>query len=475
MSERTGWDRGLSVTADGKGLVGHAGTVLLRKLADRIGLTRGLAGVLPTSTAAGWRERAAALVQLAVAIVLGARSLLEAEQLQLHHQGLFGPSVSDSTTRRVLAGLDEQTLTQIAKVRRRVRRHVWTLLHLRPGGFPQLTVAGRTLKGWIVVDLDATVITTASRKEGAAGTFKGTFGFHPLGGWCANTGESLAMELRPGNAGANIVEDHLRVLAACLQQIPRSSQSKLLIRVDGAGAAHGLLEHLEALNTTRRTVRYTVGWKITEEDEAAIAQLPENAWETALTQGGELQEGYHVAELTGLNTRDGWPEGMRLIVRRVKPSRRQLKKLTDFEKKTGWRYSITVTNIRRLWGIAGSHQIQFLDVLHRNHAEVEDRIRTNKAMGLHNLPSQSWQINTAWMLAANLAADLDAWLRLLTLHDSEDLADAEPDTMRFRLYHLPARLARHARHRHLRIERTWPWAPAFTTSWRRLTQLPAVT
>ncbi|GAA2623058.1 transposase [Streptomyces vastus] len=79
------------------------------------------------------------------------------------------------------------------------------------------------------------------------------------------------------------------------------------------------------------------------------------------------------------------------------------------------------------------------------------------------------------MLAANLAADLNAWLRLLTLHDSEDLAGTEPDTMRFRLYHLPARLARHARRRYLRIERTWPWATAFTTRWTRLTRLPATT
>ena len=159
----------------------------------------------------------------------------------------------------------------------------------------------------------------------------------------------------------------------------------LLIRVDGAGATHGLLQHLEALNTTRRTVRYTVGWKITLEDEAAIAQLSQSAWEASLTQGGELQEGYQVAELTGVNTRDGWPEGMRLIVRRVQPSRRQMKKLTNFEEKTGWRYSITATNIRRVWA-TGSHQIQFLDALHCDDAEVEARIRTGKAMGLHNLP-----------------------------------------------------------------------------------------
>ncbi|MEH0573218.1 MULTISPECIES: IS1380 family transposase [Streptomyces] len=475
MVESTGWDRRLCVVADGKRLVGHAGAVLLRRCADRTGLTGALAGVLPSSTATGWRERAGVVVHLAIAIVLGAANLSEAEQLHLHHRPLFGSAASDSTARRTLAVLDEATLVKIAKVRARVRRHVWSLLHLRPGGFPWLTVAGKRLTGWIVIDLDATIITAASKKAGAAVTFKKTFGFHPLAAWCANTTESLAMLLRPGNSGANTVADHLTVLTGALAQVPGSSAAKILVRVDGAGATHGLLEHLEALNTTRRTVRYTVGWKITEDDEKAIAKLPEAAWETSVHQDGSLQEGYFVAELTGLNTREGWPEGMRLIVRRVRPTRRHLKKLTAFEKKTGWRYCITATNIRHMWGIAGSGHSQFLDVLHRSHAGVEDRVRTNKAMGLGNLPSASWEVNCGWMLAANLASDLDAWVRLLALHDVEGLADAEPKTMRFRLYHLPARLADHARRRWLRIDATWPWAEAFTTCWQRLTALPAVT
>ncbi|WP_420824432.1 transposase [Streptomyces seoulensis] len=177
--------------------------------------------------------------------------------------------------------------------------------------------------------------------------------------------------------------------------------------------------------------------------------------------------------MTGLSTRDRWIKGMRLIVRRVRPSGRQMKDLTAFEKKTGWKYSIVATNISRMTRVPGSHQIQFLDALHRHHAVVEDQVKTNKAMGLHNLPSKSWQVNEAWMLTCNLAADLHAWLRLLTLHDQDDLADAEPDTMRFRLYHLPARLARHARRRRLRIEHSWPWAEAFTTVWRRPHALPA--
>ncbi|WP_406191700.1 transposase [Streptomyces sp. NBC_01017] len=171
MSERTGWDRRLRVRADGKGLVGHAGVVLLRRCADQVGLTGALAAVLPVGVGHGWRERAAVVVQLAVAIALGAVNLSEAEQLALHHRNLFGPAASDSTTRRTLAALDESALTRMAKARRTVRRHVWSLLHLRPGGFPWLSVAGRRLKGWIVVDMDATVITAASKKERAAATF----------------------------------------------------------------------------------------------------------------------------------------------------------------------------------------------------------------------------------------------------------------------------------------------------------------
>lgn len=81
MSDPTPWDRTLSVTCDGKGLVGHSGAVLLRKLADRVGLTDSLATVLSSSTANGWRQRAAVLVQLAVMIALGSRNLLETECL----------------------------------------------------------------------------------------------------------------------------------------------------------------------------------------------------------------------------------------------------------------------------------------------------------------------------------------------------------------------------------------------------------
>lgn len=69
------------------------------------------------------------LVHLAIAIVLGAANLSEAGQLQLHHRPLFGRVASDSTARRTLAVLAGATLAKITKVRARVRRNVWSLLH----------------------------------------------------------------------------------------------------------------------------------------------------------------------------------------------------------------------------------------------------------------------------------------------------------------------------------------------------------
>jgi hypothetical protein len=158
-------------------MIGYAGSVLLRRCADRTGLTGALAKVLPVGVAHGWRDRAELVVQLAVAIALGATNVSEAEQLQLHQGPLFGTGASDSTTHRALAAIDEETVGAIGRVRRAVRAHVWSLLHLRPGGFPWLTVAGKRLTGWIVIDMDATIITSASKKEQAAVTFKKTFGF----------------------------------------------------------------------------------------------------------------------------------------------------------------------------------------------------------------------------------------------------------------------------------------------------------
>jgi hypothetical protein len=471
----TPWDHGLRVFAEAEGLVGQAGAVLLRKLADQVGLTAALGSALARAGKFPLVDRGMALVSMAVAIVLGATSMNDIALLA-HQEPVFGAAPSDTTVRRTLELADPRTLDKIARVRARVRAHVWKLIAARPAGFPWLSVAGKLLAGWLVIDLDGTLITAHSEKQGAAPTFKKGYGFHPLGAWLANTAESLAMLLRPGNAGSNTFADHLSVLTAAIRQIPSRMRSKLLVRVDGAGASHELIGHLLSLSSRCRTVLFTCGWMITEADEQAVRLLPASAWQAAVDQDGAVQEDKHVAEITHLLSRAaGWPDGLRWIVRRTRPSRRQAKNLTAFERATGWRYSIIVTNIPAasgIGGVPGSHHAQFIDVLHREHAIVEDQVRTNKAMGLRNLPSKAWTVNCGWVLAANIAADLSAWCRLLGLYDCDDLKDAEPDTLRYRLWSLPARLVRHARARVLKISRTWPWKDAFLACWQRLCALP---
>lgn len=225
--KRTGWDRRLSVRAGAKGLVGHAGAVLPRKRADQTGLTGALGEVFVRLECSLLWDRGVVLVNLAVAIVLGATSMRQIALLA-HQAEVFGDPPSDSTVRRTLElAADGRLLARIAKARAEVRAQVWRLIEATEAGFPWLAVAGKVLCGWVVIDIDATLITAHSNKEGAAATFKKGFGFHPLGAWCANTGESLAMLLRPGNAGSDDVADHLRVLAEAIAQIPAHRRQDL--------------------------------------------------------------------------------------------------------------------------------------------------------------------------------------------------------------------------------------------------------
>jgi hypothetical protein len=350
-------------------------------------------------------------------------------------------------------------LAKIDKARARVRRRVWSLL---PEGVAASKVADTDLGDVVVLDVDATVVVAHSEKESAAPTFKGSFGFHPIAVWCDNTTELLAARLRPGNAGANTTADHLEVLAAAITQIPRSHRKNMLIRADGAGASHGLLDWLTDHNQIRgRRVEYSIGFALTEALRQAIMLVPEKVWEPALDADGGVRAGGDVAELTGLCDLHTWPAGMRVIVRRERPHPGA--QLSIFEERDGWRYQAFVTN-------TATGQLAFLEARHRAHARVEDRIRHAKDSGLGRFPSRDFAINTAWLTAVAIAADLVAWLQLLAL--TGPLATAEPKALRYRLLHVPARLTHSARRRCLRIPATWPWVNDLVGAFARIAAIP---
>jgi hypothetical protein len=174
--QHNGWDHALKVTADGAGLVGHAGAVLLRKAADQAGLTGQLSMALRKAGMSPVLDRGGVLVSMAVAVALGAASMSDIAVLA-HLAPVLGDAPSGPTVRRALdlAG-SAASLDRIARARARARAHAWQLIEDTPAGFPWLVIAGKALAGWLVIDMDATLVTASSDKEGAAPTWKKGYG-----------------------------------------------------------------------------------------------------------------------------------------------------------------------------------------------------------------------------------------------------------------------------------------------------------
>ena len=435
------------VTTDGAGVVGHAGAALLRELADRLGLTRAFGWRVP-----GGRRRhldAAVLRDLAVMLADGGDCLSDLAALQDQPE-LFGPVASTPTAWRVverLAHAGEQGLAGLRLARAQARRRAWQ--------------AGAWVEGLLVIDLDATVVTAHSDKQGAAGTYKGGFGFHPLAAWLDRgdgTGEPLAAVLRPGNAAANTATDQIEVVDLALAQLPSQARERqpILVRADSAGATHGFLDHLR-----EQGVRFSVGFDLDSRVRAAILALPADAWVAAIAADGGDRDGAQVAELSTLDLEaSGWPAGTRAICRRERPHPGAQLTFTDTD---GWRFQVFVTD-------QPDPDLASLELRHRQHARVEDRIRGAKATGARNLPFDRWRRNAVWLQLVLLALDLVGWAQTLLLDGA--LAMAEPKALRYRLWHAAGRISRHARRLRLRLQRTWPWAADLVRAFRRLDALP---
>jgi hypothetical protein len=453
------------VTTDGTGVVSHAGARLLAELAEVTGLRAGFSdalGVLRRRESG--HDPGRVLTDVAVMLADGGECISDLAVLR-DQVGVFGPVASTATAWRVLAAVDAELLGGLRAARAAARERLWAQREEAGRALPGFTSGGRSWPG-LAIDLDATLVPVHSEKEQAAGNFKGGFGFHPLTAWLDNTNEALAAALRPGNAGANTAADHIVVTDLALAQIPDAHRhgSPILIRADGAGCSKAWLAHLRRLRVEEHLdLRFSVGFTMTAGVQVAIAALPERAWTPAVNADGSLREGAHVAELTGLLpdlAAAGWPEGMRVIVRRERPHPGAQLRFTDLD---GWRFQTFATD-------TGAGQLAHLEARHRAHARVEDRIRCAKDTGLGRFPSRHFPINQVWLELTQAAADLIAWTQT-TLLDG-DLTKAEPKTLRYRLLHVGARLTRGARRTWLRIAATWPWRHHLATAFARLADLP---
>jgi len=455
----------LRVTTDGRGVASRAGTRLLADLADAAGLSAALAEVLT-----GLRQRRSlhdpgrVLTDLAVMLADGGQAISDLAVLR-DQPTLFGSVASTATAWRVLDAVDTTTLHALRAARARARERAWLLRAEGGRPLPASRAGGRDVAG-LVLDVDATLVEVHSEKEDAAAHFKGGYGYHPLLVWLDNTGEALAGLLRPGNAGANTAADHITVTDAAVAQIPDSHRygTPILIRADGAGCSRAWLAHLRGLRDHGGLdLRFSVGFTMTGQVQQAILDLPARAWTPAVETDGSVRAGADVAELTGLLPElaaAGWPDGMRVIVRRERPHPGAQLRFSDID---GYRFQAFATD-------TPVRQLSWLEARHRAHARVEDRIRTAKDTGLGRFPSRHAAINAVWLQLALTACDLIAWAQTTLLEG--DLAACEPKTLRYRLLHVAARITHGQRRRWLQIADNWPWRHQLAAAFARLAALP---
>jgi hypothetical protein len=445
------------VIAGGESLVSSAGAVLLVQTARVTGLDRLLGKRL-----APWRLPLAVhdpgkiVLDLAIAVALGGDCAADLALVRAQ-PGLFGLVASDPTVSRLIARLAEdveQAQEAIRAARAAAREWVWD-----KAGAPRQA-------GLVVIDLDATLVTAHSDKESAAPTWKGGFGFHPLLGYAdhgqGGTGEQVAEQLRAGNAGSNTAADHVLVLGQALAQVPellRRPDTKgrvaVLVRTDAAGATQEFTKHV-----ADRGMQFSVGAYLHHFDiEQVLRRVPKRAWTPAYNATGKSRDGAWVAEVTDLVELAAWPDGTRLILRKERPHPGAQLRFTDVD---GHRITGLLTNT------AGG-QLADLELRHRRHARVEDRIRAAKDTGLRNLPFHNLTQNQIWLQITALAADLLAWTQRLALTGWARLA--EPKRLRLRIFSVAGHLVRTGRRPRLKIPTTWPWADTVLTAHHRLTTL----
>jgi hypothetical protein len=442
--------RRAKVIPDGKNLVSHAGAALLAELADRTGLTDAMSGAME-DCGISWHthDPGVVLTHLAVAIADGADCLADIAALK-EQEDLFGPVASVATAWRAVHATAVFELRAIPLALAQARARVW---------------AAKPPEGPMIWDFDSTLVNVSSEKEDAAPTYKRGFGFNPLAVWCDNTKEPLGAMLRPGNAAPGNTDDHLELLEQVVRAVPPEYAlgheegddpalvvHPILVRADSAGASHRFVQSLSNAN-----FEYSIGFSIRGSVRDALLLAQEEDWVGATELGGGIRDGAEVIELTEVIELKGWPVDMRVICRRERPHPGA--QLSLFDTCAGWRHTCFITNTK-------GGDIAALELRHRGHARVEDRVRCWKACGLANLPFDGYCANEAWVAVSVIAGALLAWSQM-TCFDGA-LAKAEPKTMRHRVLHVAAVLVHRGRDLIMRLDQTWPWASELATAFARL-------
>ena len=399
------------VTGGGGQVAAHAGLWALGRFADGLGLGGALSAVVArTGEREPSHDRGKVLVHALLVLAGGGEACSDIEHLRAQPV-LFGEVASDSTLYRTLRGLGPDAVRELLGAVASVRGGVWERRGDTAGSDP------------VVLDIDSTLLEVHSEnKAGAAAHFKSGFGFHPM--LCAtDDGEPLSVRLRPGNAAANSISDHIEVLDAAIEQLPEAvaaghrdrdeaqAQRQVQMRVDAAGCSVQIADACRA-----RSVVFFMTARSNDEVTAAIDhnRFDADTWQPALAGDGEPSERAQVAELTDSVDLADWPARTRFIARREPLHPGAQRTLCDSEL---WRY-------RGFYTDADGDPAE-LDAHMRAHARIENTIAALKDSGLKRMPFSDFDANAARAQLVALSMALVRWFQQLRLRGP--LAEAAPE------------------------------------------------
>ncbi|GAB3543909.1 IS1380 family transposase [Arthrobacter tecti] len=467
MSKSTRVFPSLPVATTEQSLVSHAGLNVVTSLIDALGIRDLCEDRLGQFVPSGARHRPGTILgSLAVMLAGGGEHVSDLDILRTS-AGVFGNVASNATVsrffERVVANPDVFGYG-FATLTRELRSRAWDAAGERN---PALKA---TVLEPLVIDLDATLVSSHSDKEQAVGTYKGGYGFAPFiasvdYGAGNGTGEILAALMRPGNAGANSAQDHITVFTQAIEQLPDDFYDghgeligdKVLVRTDSAGASRKFLHYLASLG-----VQFTVSYPVPVTKAHMVAWINDKAhWQPALDQNGKERTDAWVINATEILGLTDYPAGTNLFLRAEPLHPGAQATLLDVD---GHRITAFLTNSPRWHGPT-------LDARHRARGRCENRIKTLKNTGLGKLPFFDFHANQAWAHIAALAMNLVSWLQLTILPTGHIARGWDIKRWRYRLFATAGKIITRARRKLLLIPDKTPEAATITTLLTTITGL----
>lgn len=378
-------------------LTANAGLVLFGEFVCGLGLSRWLAQEMPKPGSGRGYDAKAYVTPLVLMLTGGGRSLEDLRTLKgdtalatVLKQGALPSTDAFGDWLRRTGG--EAGLAGLSRINQRI-----AATRIRQTG-----VTAHTLDG------DASQIV--AEKEAAQFTYKGEQGYMPMIGHLAEAGVVIHDEFREGNIAP--ATDNLEFIQACEARMPKGHHIAH-VRLDSAGYQASIFNHCEDTGKT-----FAIGGRLDVPTQKAIADIPESAWK-------------HYADCAVAETLHSMNEtkkAFRLIVIKYK---RQVELFDDKPK-----YHV----------IASNRVEPTADTLlwYRQRGEVsENGIKELKiGFGMERMPCGQFAANAAFFRIGVIAHNLFVLFKHSAL--GADWQRHKVATVRWRLFHLPGKVVRHA-------------------------------